>query len=218
MKETLLGLLNDIREARAQGPEALIQRQRTRLAEIVAYVRDKSPYYRKLYQDLPEHVDDARLLPVTSKKSLMAHFNDWVTDRSVTIEQVRTFVENPAMVGEMFQDKYLACIGTGTRGLRGIYLMDNWPGPVYAALTAYQNNVWFPDGELLRVLTCDGGRATLVSTSSNFPFHVNTVRRAKNNPRVARKNRIISVHTPLSEQVAQLNEFRPTVLESVLNF
>ena len=95
-------LLLDARRARKQGLNAIWQRQRTRLAEIVTYARANSPYYRELYQHLPERIKDPALLPVTSKKILMPHFDEWATDREVSIEQVSAFVDNPDLIGERF--------------------------------------------------------------------------------------------------------------------
>ena len=214
MKETLLGLLSDLRAAREWGATAIEQRQRARLAQLVAYARANSPYYRELYQGLPEYVDDPTQLPVTTKKGLMARFDDWVTDREVTLEQARAFVEDRNNLGELFLGKYLLALGSGTRGFRAIYLMmDEWSGSIYSALSAYQALDWFPTGELLRVLTRDGGKATMVATSCNFPGYSGASGLAKKNPRVASKNRILSVQVPLAELVAQLNEFQPAVLE-----
>lgn len=63
--------------------------QRRRLAEIVAFARDHSPYYRELYRELPAApVEDPTVLPVTTKKKLMARFDDWATDRPALIEPV----------------------------------------------------------------------------------------------------------------------------------
>ena len=59
-------LLREARRVRSQGRAAIEQRQRARLAEIVVYARANSPYYHKLYQNLPERVEDPTLLPVTS--------------------------------------------------------------------------------------------------------------------------------------------------------
>ncbi len=55
--------------------------QRTRLAEMVAFARAHWPYYRELYEGLPEPVKDPTVLPVTEKKEVMARFDDWVTNR-----------------------------------------------------------------------------------------------------------------------------------------
>ena len=54
MSENTLQLLLDVRKARQQGPAAIKQRQRKRFAEMVAYARANSPYYRELYKGLPE--------------------------------------------------------------------------------------------------------------------------------------------------------------------
>jgi hypothetical protein len=40
--------------------------QQARLAELVAYARQHSAYYRDLYRELPEHIEDVTLLPVTN--------------------------------------------------------------------------------------------------------------------------------------------------------
>ncbi|MDO8681418.1 MAG: phenylacetate--CoA ligase family protein, partial [Acidobacteriota bacterium] len=106
MSERVLPLLLDARRARTQGPDAIEERQRGRLAEMVAYARAHSPYYRVLYKDLPDRVEDPTLLPVTNKKQLMARFDDWVTDREVTIEKVRAFIGKPNLIGERFLDTY----------------------------------------------------------------------------------------------------------------
>ncbi|RIK38978.1 MAG: CoF synthetase, partial [Chloroflexi bacterium] len=74
MRENILWLLRDAHQARKQGLAAVAERQRTRLAEMVTFARTHSPYYRELYQGLPEYVTDPTLLPVTSKKMLMSQF------------------------------------------------------------------------------------------------------------------------------------------------
>ena len=69
MKESVRQLARDARRAMREGPAAIARRQRAHLAEMVAYARAHSPYYRELYRDLPEQVDDPALLPVTNKKT-----------------------------------------------------------------------------------------------------------------------------------------------------
>ena len=121
MRESLLWLLRDARSATKHGQAAVELRQRARLAEMVAFARANSPYYRERYGDLPEQVEDSTLLPVMGKKELMARFDDWVTDRTLTIEQVRAFVDNPNLVGEPFLGKYTVTTTSGTSGTRGIF-------------------------------------------------------------------------------------------------
>jgi phenylacetate-coenzyme A ligase PaaK-like adenylate-forming protein len=115
-----LSIARDARRALREGPAAIAERQRARLAAIVAYARAHSPYYRDLYRKLPAHVDDPTLLPVTDKKLLMARFDDWVTDREVTRDRVEELVADPDLVGERFLGRYLVATTSGTSGVRGL--------------------------------------------------------------------------------------------------
>ena len=66
------------------GSANLAARQHARLADLVAFARQCSPYYRHLYRDLPEHITDIQCLPPVTKPELMAHFDEWVTDPAIT--------------------------------------------------------------------------------------------------------------------------------------
>ena len=70
----ILSVWWDARRAHKQGPVAIEKRQRARLATIVGYARQIPPYYREFYRDVPDQVVDPTVLPVTSKKQLMARF------------------------------------------------------------------------------------------------------------------------------------------------
>ncbi|PKQ29659.1 MAG: CoF synthetase, partial [Actinobacteria bacterium HGW-Actinobacteria-10] len=125
MSESTLWLLWDAFRARRQGPAAIALRQRARLAEMVAYARANSPYYRELYEGLPDRVEEHAALPVTNKKELMAHFDGWVTDPEVTIEEVRAFIANPDRIGEQFLGKYIVATTTGTTGTPGVFVFED---------------------------------------------------------------------------------------------
>ena len=104
----------DARRAHRKGPEVLRRRQRERLAELVAFAREHSAYYRRLYQGLPGRVEDVTSLPVTDKRQLMAHFDEVATDPAVTLTAVQEFVADPARIGERFAGRYLVATTAGT--------------------------------------------------------------------------------------------------------
>lgn len=212
MNENILSLYLDIRRARQQGLAAIAQRQRKRLAELVAFARANSPYYRELYKGLPDRIEDPRLLPVTDKRKLMALFDDWGTDREVTLEKVRAFVDNPDLVGERFLGKYLVAATSGTTGTRGIFLMDDRAMAVNNALDIRLYADALGTGELIRLLAGGGRMAMVIATGGHFvgAAHVSGV--IKSGLPLARGMRIFPVHTPLPELVAQLNHFRPAIL------
>ena len=114
MSENPLWLLRDQGRAKWGGPDAVASRRRARLAEMVTFARAHSPYYREIYRGLPEKVEDPSSLPVTDKKQLMARFDDWATDRAVTIEKARAFVGDPDLVGEPFMSWYTVATTSGT--------------------------------------------------------------------------------------------------------
>ena len=119
MADRLWTLLRDTRRVRAEGQRAVAVRQRTRLADIAGFARAHSPLYRDLLRGAPEQITNATQLPVTNKKLLMSRFNEWATDREITIERAREFVDDSSRIGEKFLDRYLAVTTSGTTGTPG---------------------------------------------------------------------------------------------------
>lgn len=212
MNEHTLWLLRDTRRARKQGAAAIMQRQRTRFTEMVTFARTHSPYYRELYRDLPEKVEDPELLPVVRKIDLMTHFDSWVTDCNVTIEQVRAFVNTPALIGERYLGKYLVATTSGTTGNRGIFLMDDWAIAVNLSLTLPMMSRWLGIGDVIRLLASGGRMAVVVATGGHFLVAAGATRIRKANRWLSSTIQFFSVHLPLPELVAQLNRFRPAVI------
>ena len=70
-------------------------------------------------------MEDVALLPVTSKRKLMARFDTWVTDRSVAIDKVCEFVSDCSRIGERFLDRYTALTTSGTTGTPGMFVWDD---------------------------------------------------------------------------------------------
>jgi hypothetical protein len=54
MGENLLGLVLDSRRAKMEGSEGMIRRPPERLVAMMAFARANSPFYRRLYVDVPE--------------------------------------------------------------------------------------------------------------------------------------------------------------------
>ena len=209
--EGRLWLVRDVRRARKHGLAAVTQRQRARFIELVAFARANSPYYRELYRDLPDQVADPTLLPVTSKKQLMARFDDWVTDRAVTMAQVQPFVDNPNLIGERFLNKYTVATTSGTTGTRGIFLLDDRSLAVTNALALRMLGAWLDAGDIVKILLGRGRMAMVMATGGHFASTVAAARLRKS-PLRRRLIRTFSAQTPLPELVDRLNRVRPVVL------
>ncbi len=119
----------DVWRAARGGAPALAARQERRLAGLVGYARRHSPYYRQLYQGLPEQNAALHELPPVAKPELMAHFDAWVADPVVERAGVQAFVAEPERVGQQHLGQYAVWTTSGTTGTPGLFVHD---GPFFA--------------------------------------------------------------------------------------
>ncbi|MDQ0772834.1 phenylacetate-CoA ligase [Streptomyces aurantiacus] len=209
MSESMSWLNRDIRRARKKGTAAIAQRQRDRLADLVAHARSASPYYRELYRGLPERVEDPALLPVTDKKQLTERFDDWATDRDVTFEKVRAFTDDPDQIGRRFLGKYLAATTSGTSGRRGMFVLDDRCMNVGSALLSRALVSWLGPLGMARAAVRGGRFAQLVATEGHYVGFAGYARTLREGSLRGRLVRAFSVHTPTSQLVDRLNDYRP---------
>ena len=208
--ERVLPLLLDARRARKGGSQAIAERQRTRLAEIVAYARAHSPYYGELYRELPDRIEEPTVLPVTNKRTLMSRFDEWVTDPAVTLDKVRAFIGNPALIGQPFLGTYTALTTSGTTGVPGIFLWDHHSMTVVSVMAIRMLREWLRATDVFKITT-RGGRITLIcATGGHYAEAVAGARLQRQ--RGESKVQVLPAHAALPEMVAQLNAFQPEIL------
>ncbi|MEV0698281.1 AMP-binding protein [Saccharopolyspora sp. NPDC050389] len=211
MRESMLGRLREANRLRRLGPEAMAERGRARLAEQVAFARANSPFYRRLYRGLPDRVTDPALLPVTGKKSLMAEFDDWVTDRAVTWAAAQEFVADPESAGRPFAGRYTLITTSGTTGAPGIFVVDERALTVNVALASRMRGAWLGAAGLAKAVARGGRMALVVATGGHFLVAAGSERLFAN-PVTRRIVRVFSAHASMEELVAGLNRFRPAIV------
>lgn len=209
MTEHVIGLIWDAWRARRSGAGTIAQRQRARLAGMVAYARANSPYYRELYDDLPERIESPELLPVTDQKKLMDRFDDWCVDRAITLKGATVFAEDPSLIGERFLGRYTLLTTSGTTGTRGVFVLDDRSMAVTNAMAFRMLTAWLSAGDLARILFGRGRMAMVMATGGHFASAVAAARLQKSQ---GRRLEVLSVHMRLPELVAGLNQFRPVLL------
>ena len=62
-------------------------------------------------------------LPILTKATLMEHFDEVVTDRSVRLTDVEAFLRD-TNGDRLFKNRYVALATSGSTGLRGVFLFD----------------------------------------------------------------------------------------------
>lgn len=210
----MLATAFDVWRNSRRAPRAIERQQRRRLAALVAFARERSPYYNRLYRELPGAVDDVSLLPPVTKTDLVAHFDEWVTEPEVTQAGLSAFLADESRVGSLFQGKYAAYNTSGTTGERSMILQDRSAMDVSAALAVARGAMSLTS---IPGLWRFGSRprrrkATVIATGKHYPALAITERLRRRLPRRDRYDRTFSVMLPLPDLVRQLDEFRPTVL------
>lgn len=190
-------------------PQQRTEIQQQRLRELVAYARERSPYYEKHYQNLPENWSLSRL-PATDKRTLMAHWDDWVTDRTVTLKEIQRFMEDKDNIGRRWRGKYMVVTTSGSTGNPLVMLMDKTVSNVMGAVSARRS---FARKEELTAFFRRGGKSMGVFADGGFYLANSTIRsKLLMMPWKKRQFGISSALYPTEDIVAQLNRFQPAML------
>lgn len=189
--------------------------QRERLDAIVAFARRRSRFYGDLYAPLPDPPQDLRALPPVIKPDLMERFDAWVTDPAVTREGVEAFVADRNRIGQRYLGRYVVFATSGTTGEPALLVHDGGAVSVYLALLAARRLPGLITPGLAASFLRRGGRtAAVVATGGHFASAVVDGFARGLFPRLAGRNRTLSLLDPLPDLVRALNALRPAVLGS----
>ena len=180
-----------------------------RLYELVAYAREKSPYYQQLYKELKVDYTLEDLPPV-NKVDLMAHFDEWLTDSNVTLSQVQEFMKDIDNIGRKFQNQYLIFTTSGSTGNPLISVCDQTTNNIMGAINAGRT---FTRKEDLKNFFLKGGKTIGVFATEGFYLGNSSVRaRLLTMPWKKKQLAVTSALLPVKEIVKELNHFQPAML------
>ena len=198
---------------RNAGAAAIRSRASERAAELVAFARARSPFYRDAWRLLPAGSPSLGALPPVSKHDLMARFDDWVTDRSVDRRGVEAFLADRSHIGDRYLDRYVIWKSSGSTGEPGIFVQDAPALATYDALLAVQIQSPPLAGRYALGLVTHAGRAALIAaTGDHFASIASWQRVCRGSPWP--DARAFSVMDPLPKLVAALNAYQPAFLAS----
>ena len=182
--------------------------RRRRLLKLVRRARANSPYYARLYAGIG---DDFRLedLPATSKPDMMAHFDDVLTDRSVTMQRVRAFTADLENVGRMLDGRYLVFKTSGSTGNPAVVLYDKQSIDVSSAVAAFRT---FARREDYKAFMRHGKKTAGVFADYGFYLACGMSRYLQLKMPRSRTKITVDVNAPEEEIIRQLNAFQPAML------
>jgi phenylacetate-coenzyme A ligase PaaK-like adenylate-forming protein len=196
---------------------AIATQREQRLVALVAHAFEFSPYYSRLYRKLPVS-SSSRLrlsdLPPVTKRSLMAEFDDVITEPTVTRRAVDEFVAQPDCCGGALLGRYSVWTSSGTTGEPGYFVHDPDAIAVYDALEWQRFRGVRSASDLARQLIAGDRYAMVAATGGHFAGISTVERMRRSMPWLTASLKGFSLLQPLERLVAELNEFRPTLLAS----
>ena len=185
--------------------EQLLELQQHKLREIVAWAYEQCPFYYDLYTKhgfKKEHIGTLKIddLPIIDKSMLMKHFNDVVTDKKLTFNELEAYIQGNDDPAHNYMGKYKILHTSGTSGKIGIFPTST-------------NDVAYVLGRLLnrfapvtfKHLFFKQKVAYFAATHGHF-IGVTYLTAA---PKASMKVKIFSILDPLSDIVEALNKFQP---------
>lgn len=183
--------------------------QQSRLRELVTYVKENSPYFAEAYKNLDAGTPLSKL-PVTSKAEMMAHFDSWLTDRSITKEKIDRFMEDLSNVGKKLDGKYLVYTTSGSTGNPCIMLYDDTTINVSSAIGVSRS---FARKEDMSAFLRSGGKSLALFADNGFYLASGSVKyNLRKMPWKKSKMKTCDIRKPTEEIVAFLNDYQPSMV------
>ena len=202
-------ILYSIKKAEKLSSSDKADLQRERLEKLISYARENSPYYEKLYHNLPQNYELSDL-PVTNKLEMLKYFDEWVTDRNVTLQKVNHFMENKDNIGRMFEGRYMVNTTSGSTGHPCVVLYDKQMQQVVDGIGAMRT---FARKEDMKAYMKAGGKSMGLYADDGFYVGCGSIRKKLlMMPWKKRQLGIEDVRKPIDEIVDRLNEFQPALL------
>lgn len=202
----------DVAMAPLGGADAVAQRARQRLADLLAHAARHSPLYRKVLGGRPASALRLADLPVMRKADLMQRFDQWVTDPALTLDALRAFMADRTRIGEAFGGRYIVWESSGSSGAPGIFVQDPFAMAVNDALEALRRPVLDPMRAWVDPLGLTQRIAFVGAIDGHFASTVSIERLRRLNPYLAPRLHGISFLQPIAALAAEIDAMAPTVI------
>lgn len=204
----LIGTMIQTHMGGRKSSENVRKLQGKRLKKLVNYARKNSPYFKELYKNVG---DDFKLedLPPTNKVAMMANFDAYITDRSITMDRIEDYTKDIENVGRMIDNKYLIFKTSGSTGNPATILYDKKNIDVSSAVAALRT---FARKEDFKKFLKNGKKTAGVF--ANYGFYLACgMSRYLQLQMPKKKNKItVDVNAAEDKIINELNDFKPSML------
>lgn len=195
-------------EGETQTRKKRMEAARERLRELVLFAKEHSPYFQEAYKGIGESfaLED---LPITTKAGLMECYDRWPTDPQVTEKSVRAYLSDVTNVSGSYLGCYTALSTSGTTGAPMPMVRDGYHNIIHGQLMEQR----LLKGIDKRKASPFTAKVASIIATDGFVSSYSSALRVKN--RLGDKEGnflILSILTPVSDLIRQLNSFGPEML------
>jgi phenylacetate-coenzyme A ligase PaaK-like adenylate-forming protein len=149
---------------------------------------------------------------------MMAHFDEFLTDRSLRRADLEDFVSDPSRLGQWYRGRYALSRTSGTEGPPALIVQDRGMVELLFALQVARAGV-FPSSPLATLCRLfRPGRLAVVTIGRGFYPSASALAYSPLGSRGRFVKRLWLTHIePLAEVVARLNDFQPDILLAYAN-
>ena len=196
--------------------------QQKSFRKLLRYTVKHSPFYRRKYAEAGIAIEKCQItdLPVVTKKEMMDHFDEFVTDRRLKKADLRRWLDDKSNLSQRYLGKFVPFQTSGSTGENALVIYDDKAlSFVHAAAIARHDLPKEPTGWeqfkiFLKNLFIKRMRlATVVMTGGPYPAYT----AASSTPKLHHlfvNQKIFPLRDPVPKIVADLNEFQPDAMLS----
>jgi len=200
----LITKLIELRRNQKLSRSAFEARQLNKFRKLVRYVNQHSPYYQNLIRQrqIPLGSCKPEDFPVLTKRDVMEHFDQMVTDPRLRKADVIRFLDASKDCGELFLNEYYVISTSGSSGELGyfVYSQSDWARGFARVMQVHKVSLHKIKQAFVGATTGHYAGVSMISNGQYFK---------------GRKNyelRVLNINQPLSDLIGQLNEFQPDTL------
>jgi len=105
-------------------PEAREMRNLARFRDLVYFVQEMSPWYRRVIEQ--NRIDPSTCrpedFPVLTSAMVRENFDDIVTDRAITRQSLEAFIKQSPSSKDLYLGRYNVVLSSGSSGIPGVYV------------------------------------------------------------------------------------------------
>lgn len=203
-----------VAEGERKSSEERAKDVQARLRELVLYVKEHSPYFQQAYRNIGEGFALSEL-PITFKAKLMENYEDWVTDREISLPGLEQYFTDIKNVSADYLGRYVAITTSGSSGNSMPMVRGSYRNIIHGCLMTQRflrgidPNIMNPAYTKI---------ASIIYTGKFCSSYCSGMKLKQKSGKFSENFEIYSVLTPVSQIVERLNVFKPDFLTGYPSF